>query len=111
MGAEVDVVEAYRTVKPDREKDSLLKMFENGEVDMVTFTSSSTVKNFIEMFEDHGEMLKKWMKCVAVACIGPITAATAEEKGISVNLVPSVYTIEALTEEIVTFFSTPQPRR
>ena len=111
MGAVVDVVEAYRTVRPDREKNDLVDMFEKGEIDMVTFTSSSTVKNFIEMFEDQGELFKKGLKGVAVACIGPITARTAEEKGLSVSLFPSEYTIEALTGEIVTFFSTPQPRR
>jgi uroporphyrinogen III methyltransferase / synthase len=110
MGAVVDVVEAYRTVKPDREKDGLVEMFEKGEIDMVTFTSSSTVKNFVEMFEEHGELFKKWMNGVAVACIGPITARTAEEIGLSVSLVPSEYTIEALTGEIVTFFSLPRPR-
>ena len=111
MGALVDVVEAYRTVRPDREKNDLVDMFEKGEIDMVTFTSSSTVKNFMEMFEDQGELFKKGLKGVAVACIGPITARTAEEKGLSVSLFPSEYTIEALTGEIVTFFSTPQPRR
>ena len=111
MGVEIDVVEAYRTVKPDRDKDSLLALFEKGEIDMVTFTSSSTVKNFMEMFEDSGELIKKWMKRVAVACIGPITAKTAEEIGLSVSLVPSAYTIEALMEEIVDFFSQPQPPR
>ena len=111
MGAVVDVVEAYRTVRPDREKNDLVDMFEKGEIDMVTFTSSSTVKNFMEMFEDQGELFKKGLKGVAVACIGPITARTAEEKGLSVSLFPSEYTIEALTGEIVTFFSTPQPRR
>ena len=110
MGAVVDVVDAYRTVRPDGEKNDLVEMFEKGEIDMVTFTSSSTVKNFMEMFEDHGELLKKWMNGVAVACIGPITAKTAEETGLSVSLVPSEYTIEALTGEIVTFFSPPQPR-
>ncbi len=71
---------------------------------MVTFTSSSTVSNFIEMFDAQGGQLQGWMGEVAVACIGPITAKTAEEKGLSVSLVPSEYTIEALTEEIVKYF-------
>lgn len=104
MGAVVDVVEAYRTVKPDGEKDRLVEMFEKGEIHMVTFTSSSTVSNFMEIFEANRGPLQGWMAGVAVACIGPITARTAEEKGLSVSLVPSEYTIEALTGEIVKYF-------
>jgi len=45
------------------------------------------------------------MQNVAVACIGPITAKTAEEKGFNVSLSPREYTIEALTEGIVEYFS------
>jgi uroporphyrinogen III methyltransferase/synthase len=105
MGAVVDVVEAYRTVKPDGEKDRLVEMFEKGEIQMVTFTSSSTVSNFMEMFDAQGGQLQGRMGDVAVACIGPITAKTAEEKGLVVSLVPAEYTIEALTEEIVKFYT------
>lgn len=105
MGAVVDVVEAYRTVKPEGEKNRLVAMLEKGEIHMVTFTSSSTVSNFTEMFADRGEHLQKWMGEVAVACIGPITAKTAVEKGLSVSFVPSVYTIEALTGEIVKYYT------
>jgi uroporphyrinogen III methyltransferase/synthase len=107
MGAVVDVVEAYRTVKPDGEKDRIVEMFEKGEIQMVTFTSSSTVSNFMEMFDAQGGQLQGWMNEVAVACIGPITAKTAKEKGLTVSLVPSEYTIEALTEEIVRYYRLP----
>jgi len=106
MGAEVDVVEAYRTVKADGDKGTIKEMLERGEIDMITFTSSSTVRNFVEMFEPDGNQLKGWMQKVAVACIGPITARTAEEKGLSVSLIPAEYTIEALTNAIVQYFST-----
>ena len=105
MSASVDVVEAYRTVKPDSDRGMVTEMLERGNIHMVTFTSSSTVTNFFEMFEKEGDQLLKWMANVAVACIGPITARTAEEKGLSVNLVPSEYTIEALTSAIVQYFS------
>jgi len=80
-------------------------MLEKGEIDMVTFTSSSTVTNFVEMFRQEKQHLKKWMNKVAVACIGPITARTAEEHGLSVSLIPKEYTIEALTNAIVDYFS------
>jgi uroporphyrinogen III methyltransferase/synthase len=105
MGAQVDVVPAYQTVKPDYNTDRVREMLEKGHIDMVTFTSSSTVTNFVEMFEDDTQKLKEWMERVAVACIGPITAKTAQEKGLSVDLVPPEYTIEALTDSIVQYFS------
>jgi uroporphyrinogen-III synthase len=72
---------------------------------MVTFTSSSTVNNFVQMFEADGQKLQKWIARVAVACIGPITAKTAQENGFKVSLVPPEYTIESLTDSIVQFFS------
>jgi uroporphyrinogen III methyltransferase/synthase len=105
MGASVQVVEAYRTVRPGGAKDEVRAMLEKGGIHMVTFTSSSTVNNFMEMFEGEGEELLKWMEKVAVACIGPVTAKTAEERGLTVQILPSDYTIEALTGAIVEYFS------
>jgi uroporphyrinogen III methyltransferase / synthase len=105
MGAVVDVVQAYRTVKPDHHTGRVVEMLKQGSIDMVTFTSSSTVTNFVEMFEEDAQQLQKWMAHAAVACIGPITAQTAKENGFAVSLVPSQYTIESLTEGIVDYFS------
>jgi uroporphyrinogen III methyltransferase/synthase len=105
MGAAVEVVEAYRTVRPEGARDEVRAMLEKGAIHMVTFTSSSTVNNFMEMFEGEREGLLKWMEEVAVACIGPVTAKTAQEKGLSVRVTPPEYTIEALTGAIVEYFS------
>lgn len=105
MGFQVDVVPVYRTVKPDYDTDHVRILLEKGAVDMVTFTSSSTVTNFFEMFEGKIEELRKWMSRVVVACIGPVTAETARKKGLSVDVIPHEYTIESLTESIVEYFS------
>jgi uroporphyrinogen III methyltransferase/synthase len=105
MGASVDEIPAYETVQPDHDKGYVKGMLEKGEIDMVTFTSSSTVTNFVEMFREERQHLKAWMAKVGVACIGPITAQTAEEQGLSVSLVPQEYTIEALTSAIVQYFA------
>ena len=105
MGASVDEIPAYETVQPDHDKGYVKGMLEKGEIDMVTFTSSSTVTNFVEMFREERQHLKTWMANAAVACIGPITARTAEEKGLTVSLIPEEYTIEALTDAIVDYFS------
>ena len=104
-GAIVEEVPAYQTIKPDKDTGHVREMLEQGAVDMVTFTSSSTVNNFMEMFQNERDQLQKWMENVAVACIGPITAQTAEEKGLSVSLIPPEYTIESLTHAIVQYFS------
>jgi uroporphyrinogen III methyltransferase/synthase len=105
MGAEVDVVPAYQTIKPDHDTAQIMEMLEQGAIDMVTFTSSSTVDNFVAMFKAESENLQQWMAGVTVACIGPITAKTAREKGFSTDLVPPEYTIEAFTDSIVEYFS------
>ena len=105
MGAEVDVVEAYRTIKPLGNKENVKELLEKGEIHMVTFTSSSTVNNFVEIFDEEKDQVIKWLKKTAVACIGPITAKTAGEKGLTVSVAPSEYTIEALTGVILQYFS------
>lgn len=104
MGAAVDGVEAYRTVMPEGAKDEIRAMLEKGDIHLVTFTSSSTVKNFMDMFEKEGDRLLKWMEKVTVACIGPVTAKTVEERGLSVGITALDYTIEGLTKAIVDYF-------
>jgi len=106
MGAEVDVVPAYQTIKPDHDTGRIKEMLEKGSIDMVTFTSSSTVENFVDMFGPDNVQLKQWMARPTVACIGPITARTAQRMGFSVALVPPEYTIEAFTDSIAAYYST-----
>jgi uroporphyrinogen III methyltransferase / synthase len=103
LGAVVDVVEAYRTVKPEEDKAGIQEMLQRGHIHMVTFTSSSTVSNFMDTF--HGEPILDWMNEVAVACIGPVTAKRAEEKGLKVTLEPPEYTIPSFIKAIVQYFS------
>ncbi|MDZ7699610.1 MAG: uroporphyrinogen-III C-methyltransferase [Deltaproteobacteria bacterium] len=105
LGMAVDVVPVYRTTRPVQDRSLVEGFLEQGAVDMVTFTSSSTVTNFAGMFDDIRQDLFKWMKRVPVACIGPITAKTAEREGLSVSLIPEDYTIDALTRSVVAYFS------
>ncbi len=108
MGARVDVVDAYKTISPKGDTAGIRDMLEKGTLHMVTFTSSSTVTNFVNMFGSEKQRLTDvWMKRVKVACIGPITADTARDRGFSVDLMPSDYTIEALTQAITNFYGTP----
>lgn len=106
MGATVDVVEVYRTVKPKGKVMRLKRLLEKKEVDVITFTSSSTVSHFIDLLGK--EVLKNLLKGVAIACIGPITARTVREAGLKVHIQPEEYTIPALTRAIAKYFA-PHP--
>jgi uroporphyrinogen III methyltransferase/synthase len=89
-------------------KDDLCQALEEKSVDMLTFTSSSTVKNFVTLLDLNPDELQKLMSGIAVAAIGPITAKTAENYGLKPDVQPAEYTIPGLVESIVTFF-TSQP--
>jgi uroporphyrinogen III methyltransferase/synthase len=94
-GARVDEVEAYQTVRPTTGKESLEAILKKG-IDVVVFTSSSTVRNFMELLSD-----KTILNGVTVAVIGPITAATAQKYGLEPSIVPAEYTIPSLVKAIV----------
>ena len=102
LGAEVDVVEVYRTVKPKGGSKKLRELLRNGRIDVIAFTSSSTVNHFAELLKE--EDLKKLLKGIAIACIGPVTAKTAKERGLKVQIQPKQYTISALTQAIAQYF-------
>ena len=113
-GAEVTVAPVYQNVLPrssagERLKDDLRQALEEKSVDMVTFTSSSTVKNFVTLLDiNDPDELQKLMSGIAVATIGPITGKTAENYGLTVDVQPEEYTIPCLVDNIVMYF-TPEP--
>ncbi len=101
MGAIVDIAPAYQTILPDTPVETLAKRLEEGSIDVITFTSSSTVKNFLALT---GKKLLPAIKKVTIACIGPVTAETAKNAGLNVEIVPEQYTVPALLDSIETFF-------
>ncbi|HMK83332.1 MAG TPA: uroporphyrinogen-III synthase [Candidatus Bathyarchaeia archaeon] len=99
-GATVVEVTAYRTASPDELNSEKLRMaFRAGRVDIVTFTSPSTLCNFVQAFGDVD--VGKYLNNVRVACIGPVTFEAAKQAGIDVNVVANPHTIDALVEAIV----------
>jgi len=102
-GAEVTVATAYENVRPATDVDRVRKLFEEKKIAAVTFTSSSTVHNFVEMLGQKGYI--KLVDGVAVACIGPVTAKTAEEYGMKVDIMPKDYTIPALVDAMVEYYT------
>jgi uroporphyrinogen III methyltransferase/synthase len=106
LGAEVTEVAAYRTRPPLEVPGALRAALARGEVDAVTFTSSSTARNFARLFTDAER--RAWFTGVTVASIGPITAATAAEHGFTTDVMPSEYTIPALARALAQHFDTGQ---
>ncbi len=102
MGAKVDVIEVYRTIKPKGGAKRLRQLLTDGGIDAITFTSSSTVTNFIDLLKK--EDVKKFLKGIAIACIGPITAQTAKKLGMEAHIQPKEYTIPALVQAISNYF-------
>ena len=103
MGGMVDVLEVYRTVRPKGEARRLKKHLTEEKIDAITFTSSSTVDHFVELLK--GIELKKALKNIAIACIGPVTSRTAREQGMKVQIQPKEYTIPGLCRAIAIYFS------
>lgn len=100
VGAAVDVVTAYRTVRPGDAEEQVERIFEEG-IDIVTFTSSSTVRNLLELLRG----LEKPLDGVTIACIGPITAATAGEMGLKIDIIAEVHTIPGLVGALDHYFA------
>jgi uroporphyrinogen-III synthase len=92
MGALVDDVPAYRTV-PGAPPPAAFNALREG-VDVITFTSSSTVRNFVSLTKDldYGNPL--------IACIGPVTADTARELGLRVDVMAQEYTVDGLLDAL-----------
>lgn len=105
LGAQVDDVEAYQTVKPSFDSASLIELFTEGKIDAVTFTSSSTISNFAALV-GQSDLSSLTGKSV-IACIGPITAATAQEYGLKNIIQPEAYTAAALVDALARRISDP----
>jgi uroporphyrinogen III methyltransferase/synthase len=101
-GAVVDEVVTYRSEMPEESVEVLRGALGEGPLDDLTFTSSSTVTSFIALLDRVDPVNGRTRLAGArVACIGPITAATAQEQGLRVDVVPDHYTIPALVEAMI----------
>jgi uroporphyrinogen III methyltransferase/synthase len=96
-GAEVDVVPCYRTVQGDIDPDAI-RALQQFVPDLMVFTSSSAVRNFVEIAGQ--DVALRMMREAAVSVIGPITANTVESYGKQPDLVPRENTIASLIEAI-----------
>lgn len=102
LGADVHEVISYQTVLADEtDTQLLLEKLQAGEIHVVTFTSSSTVTNFLRLIGDHRDLLQG----VTMACHWPVTAETAEKNGLHVDICAEQYTIDGLVNAIQGYFN------
>lgn len=105
-GAEVDDVIAYRTLTASAEGDNdadVYRMLLDRQVDAVTFTSASTVQNFVTIVGR--EQAADLLRGTVVASIGPVTAEAAQQLGITTTVMPARYTIPDLVDALVEYFA------
>lgn len=98
-GAHVNEIFLYRTAPASQVSQDTLNNIKKGKLDYLTFTSSSTVSNFVKIIG--AENVPGLVSKVKVACIGPVTAQTALEHGFNVDIMAKQYTIDGLLKAIV----------
>jgi len=97
-GAEVSILPVYRAECPPEAGGALIRLFDGDGADVVTFTSSSTVHNFVRAFPE--DRLPAILGDAEIACMGPVTADTARKLGLEVAIVAREYTIHGLVQAI-----------
>jgi uroporphyrinogen III methyltransferase/synthase len=99
-GAHVDVVEAYRTVTPEGAGAQAASIFGGArKLDCITFTSSSTVQNFVAAAG------AQTLAGVKVASIGPVTTGTARRLGIAVDAEARMFTVDGLVDAVLGLYT------
>jgi uroporphyrinogen III methyltransferase/synthase len=102
MGAELNLVPVYRTVKPEGKEMQLEGILEKG-IDIISFTSGSTVKNFLEILGGKRQLIAG----PRIACISDVTAKVATKYGFEVDIIPKENTTESMVEAIYRYFTDP----
>ncbi|KUO61328.1 MAG: HemD protein [Gracilibacter sp. BRH_c7a] len=97
LGAKVQDVPAYKTLLGETDKAELQRVLQAKAVDAVTFTSSSTVRNFMQLLDGNKALLQG----VKTFSIGPITSATARDLGLDIDYEAQEYTIDGLVQALV----------
>jgi uroporphyrinogen III methyltransferase/synthase len=98
LGASVESFVAYRTVPAEDRAQDLRKLLDDGDLDVLTFTSSSTVTNFMRAVGDKRAGLARTIPAV---CIGPTTADAARADGLNVVSVAREYTVPGLVAALI----------
>ncbi len=107
-GAQVTVAPVYQNCPAEGDREGLRQELAEGKVQMVTFTSSSTVRNFIAMLAPSDQQeLRQLLAGVDIAAIGPITGKTVTDMGLKVHVQPDKHTIPELISAIINHYRRP----
>jgi uroporphyrinogen-III synthase len=102
-GSTVTAIPTYRTIIGSGGVD-LSALLNSGNVDVITFTSSSTVTNCLQRLKAEGGDISTLMK-ICIACIGPKTAATARQNELPVTVMPDEHTLDGLIAALENYFA------
>ena len=102
------MVHVYRTIAPSEESEGWRQELQAGQVHLMTFTSPSTVHNFVTMLGGI-DAVRPLVQSVAIAAIGPITGRTIEQYGLTVSIMPRENTIPALVDAMAQHYTEREP--
>ncbi|WP_042354881.1 uroporphyrinogen-III synthase [Bacillus rubiinfantis] len=105
-GAEVDEVVIYETYLPEASRTKLAAMLSEGNLDILTFTSPSTVDHLMQVVQEYG--LQEQLKACIIACIGPVTEKRLRDYKLLVHASPSQYTIKDMINSLTIFLTQEQ---
>jgi len=103
MGFRIDEVPAYRTVQGNGNIQIAKQFFRERKIHILTFTSASTVTNFVDIMAV--DDLEELLEGVTIACIGPITAKTVRDMGMPVHVVADEYTVEGMIASVLEYIN------
>jgi uroporphyrinogen-III synthase len=101
QGAIVDEVIIYETFLPEESREKLVKMLRNRSLDILTFTSPSTIDHFMGIVEEN--KLREHLEHCIIACIGPVSTKKAEKWGLHVHAAPDKYTVEEMLKSLARY--------
>lgn len=100
-GALVTVAPVYQTIRPQHLPHGAAQLIRSGKITLITFTSSSTVVNWLKILDDLDICLDEALKNAQIACIGPVTAQTARKLGLTVDIEATDHTVDGLIQAIL----------
>lgn len=100
-GADVEEIIVYETYMPDLSKQLLREKLEAGQLDILLFTSPSTIDHFMSVVDQY-KLHDRISNCI-ISCIGPVSKAKAESCGLKVHVMPEVYTVHNMLKSIETY--------
>lgn len=103
IGAIVEEVIVYETYLPDESRKELVDYFSHRSLDILTFTSPSTIDHFMTVIHDH-HFYEKLEACI-ICCIGPITKERIQSYGLQVHCEPKIYTVDHMLESMIDYLT------